>query len=1034
MGFAHRYNEKPQRGFRGKKMVVPLGFNRISVPFQTSRSGLSLASSSSLQSKYEQQLTTQVQYQYGSDSPYNASTTLAIQAQIERKIQNTANLKSSQNFLTASDSVLSKVATLTNDAQAMASNAINTLTTAEERSSLAQSVKQIVQQFFNFGNSSYEGRYLFAGSTTDVIPFSWGTDSSYTINYLGNESGIFSWSDTDILTKSNTNGVEIFGAISEPVRGKVDLNPAISGSTLLSDLNGGRGIEKGFIQVTYSLAGNSTTYEVDLSKCVSLSDVKRQLESKQNPNFSLKVDFDDNGLVISLPDNVVGSVKITESGRGTTAKQLGIPTNIQFNRENKLVCNDLNPALVSTSSLSSLLGSRASAALSFAGANNDIYIESKFNGETYIDSSGNAISLNGVNFAIQADSNIVKGEESASYDAVSRTVTIKIHPDNTTANDIINAINKASDANVIPPFSAKLSQTDKAGVNLDGTGIVSYLPGFTVTCGVTSGGSGGDLDLSGIELTNGNKTFNISFADCKTVGDMLAKLNDPQYGISATINDSKSGIDIRSRVSGADFCIGENGGATASQLGIRTVDSDTLLAEFDYGRGVSDYDGAGEKAVAYYSSVTSNSGLTFNAKSDGKEWNDYTIKFTQTTDINGKTIVSIDEETKTLNVAINSGVTTANEVIEAFNTQPGAKQFFDLQLDQTDGLNNGEGVIYLGEVKTGGGTNRGIDFTITRNDGVVLEIDVKGAKTAGDILRLINDNDANTDRLLVARLSEFGNGIELVDSSFGEKVTRVDRSLLSTSAIELGLVDYGEEYKEKTGGGGVSGVVMNGEVLNGSLFISANYGGGYAEGVSVEFVDGGESFVWDASSRTLRFGINAGVTTANDVIRIFQERASEQARSMFTIQGSSNVDGTSSSGEGLVSVGVASLAGGTDVVLKGNDPNPKEVESLFGAMIRLQNAMEKNDTREIERSALMLSNSIDKLNGARTTVGVMLTSLDNVQDQLSNENVRFQSTLDTTYYIDYADASLSYLAHQLSYQASLQVTASMFQMSLLNYL
>ncbi|MDR1484866.1 MAG: hypothetical protein LBT09_08600 [Planctomycetaceae bacterium] len=1022
--------------------IIPIGFNRSSIPSQVSRAGGNLSSGGFLKSKIEQQLTTQLQYQYGSDSPHNAAVTLAIQAQIERQAQNNSNLKNSQNFLTASDTVLSKVASLTNDAQSMALNAINTLTSAEERGTLAQSVNKILQQFYNIGNTSYAGRYLFSGSTTGVMPFEWGADSTYTLNYLGNQLDVLSWSDTDILTKSNMDGVEIFGAMSEPVRGKVDLNPSVNGSTLLSNLNAGRGVERGFIGITYTLDGKSYEYEVDLTNCVSLTDVERALETKRNPNFSLNVEYNGNGLLISLPPELRGTVKISESSKGNTARQLGIPVNTQFDSDNKLVGNDLNPAIVNTTKLTDILGTRASTKLVFAGSNNDIFIEAKYNGESYNadnsnnpDPSGSNFDLNGINFALQADPNISKGNESASFDSETQTVIIKINPDNTNANNIIDAINKAADENLIPPFKAGLTETDKSGVGLEGTGIVSFLPGFTVNCGTTSGGKGADFDLSGIELTNGKKTFNISFSDCATVGDVLAKLNDPQYGISATINETKNGIDISSRVSGADFCIGENGGLTATQLGIRTVDVDTLLSEFDFGRGVSDYDGGGEAATALYSGVAANSGLLFRAKSEGTQWNDYTIRFTQTADVNGKVIVSINEETQELNIAINSGVTTANEIVDAFNTQPGAKEFFDLQLDVTNSTNNGEGVIYLGEAKTLGGTNRGIDFSITRNDGAILEIDISGATTAGDILRLINENPANTDSLLLARLSEFGNGIELVDSSFGEFVTRVDRAKLSTSAIELGLVESGAEFREGNWGGGMSAAVFNGEVLNGSVLIAAKYAGGYAEGVKVEFVDGGElDFVWDASAGVLRFGIESGVTTANDIVRIFEEKATEQLRSMFTVQGAANIDGSSGNGDGLIAAGVVELSGGSDVILKGKDPNPKEVESLFGAMIRLQVAMENNDDREIERAAGLLSQSIDKFNSARATVGVMLTSLDNVQEHLSNESVRFQGTLETTYYIDYADTSLNYLAQQLTYQASMQITSTMFQMSLLNYL
>ncbi|MDR1924048.1 MAG: hypothetical protein LBQ66_06710 [Planctomycetaceae bacterium] len=1015
--------------------IIPLGFNRVSVPLQVHRAGNSLAGAASLMSKYEQQLTTELQYRFGSDSPYNASTTLSIQSLMERKAQNVSNLKTTQSFLSATDETLSKVSSLTNDAQAMALNALNTLTTAQERSSLAQSVNQIVQQFFSFGNNSFGGRYLFSGSVTDVMPFEWGADSYYTVNYRGNESNIFSWSDTDILSKSNMNGVEIFGAISDPVHGKVDLNPSVSGNTLLADLNGGRGVDKGFVQVTYTLNGNKNTYEIDLSKCSSLADVKRQLEGNWNPYFNLKVDIDDNGLVISLPTDLAGTVKISESGRGTVAKQLGIPTDVSFDRNSNLVCRDLNPALTSTTSLQNILGARSNVTLAFAGSNNDILIESKHNGESYTDSDGNVFPLNGVNIAILADSNVTKGNESATFDSSTQTVVIKIHPDNTTANDIIAAINQASEAGEIPPINAKLSQTDQIGTDQAGTGIVSFLPGFLVTCGTLSGGEGVDFDFTGIELTNGNMTHNISFSDCETVGELLAKLNDPSYGLYAEINESKTGIDIRSRVSGADFCIGENGGQSASQLGIRTVDFDTQLSEFDYGRGVSDYNGPGETASAKYSGTAANSSLILRAKSDGKIWNDYKINFVQTNDVNGKVVVSMDEDSKTINIAINSGVTTAKEIVEAFDTQTGAKEFFDLELDTSQTTNNGEGVVYLGQTKTEGGTNGGIDFSITRNDGTVLEIDVRGAKTAGDILRIINEHENNTDGLLVARLAEFGNGIELVDSSFGDSVLRVDRALLSTSAIELGLINYGEEYRTITNAGGVANETINENTLNGALLITAKHAGSYADGVNIEMVEGlPTGVVWDAASGTLRFQIESGVTTANDIIKMFEEQTSEQVRSMFSIQNGINADGSSSNGNGLVTTETTTMQGGQDVVLGGNDPNPKETESLFGALIRMEIGMERNDTREIERASQMLTNAIDRLHSARTTVGIMQNSLDNVQDQLSNENVRFEQTLDVTYRIDYADASISYLAQQLSYQASMQVTASMFQMSLLNYL
>jgi hypothetical protein len=234
---------------------------------------------------------------------------------------------------------------------------------------------------------------------------------------------------------------------------------------------------------------------------------------------------------------------------------------------------------------------------------------------------------------------------------------------------------------------------------------------------------------------------------------------------------------------------------------VRSLDLDTRLESLDFGRGVYDYTGPGEHASAVYVSVSDNSALRLTARNEGKDWNDYTLQFVPTNDPQGKVVVSMNEDTKTIFIGINPGVTTACEIVTAFETQPGPKQFFDLELDTSLGLNNGSGVVYDGFVKTAGGSNGGIDFTITRNDGVVLEIDIHGAETMADILRIINEHPDNRDGLIKATLSKTGNGIELVDKSFGDQITRVDRALLSTAAIELGLVNPGEEYRTKTTAG-----------------------------------------------------------------------------------------------------------------------------------------------------------------------------------------------------------------------------------------
>ncbi|MDR1271150.1 MAG: hypothetical protein LBK82_16685 [Planctomycetaceae bacterium] len=1016
--------------------IVPLSFNRTSVVLQTNRAYNSLSSAQILLSRYEDQLMTERQYRYGSDAPYNASATLSVQTLIERKTQNAANVKSTQTFLSATDSTLSLFNALTDDARAMALEAVNTTTSSTQRTALAQTVKQTVQQIFDFGNYSFENRYVFAGSTTSVLPFEWGNDS-YTVKYNGTESNIYSWSDTDLLSQSNVNGVEVFGAVSEPVRGNADLNPAVRDATLLSNLNGGNGVEKGSIRFNYKLNDQIMTFDIDLSRCVTLADVERTIENSKNPYFSVKVDLTSNGLSLSLPPETSGSITVTEVGKGTIARQLGIPTGTELTSQKPLTGRDLNPALTPTTLLDDILGSRAGTTLVFAGNNNDILLRANHNGNSVYDTeTGEELfPLNDVNIAFRADPQIVPGEEWAEYDAETKTVLINIHPDNTISNNIIRAINDAAEAGTIPPFTASVSGADQQRSDLAGTGTVTLLPGITVIEGTTNGGTGIDFDPSGIQLVNGNQTFNISLENCHTVGDLLAELNSSQYGLYVSINENRNGIDIRSRISGADFCIGENGGTTATQFGIRTADLDSRLTEFDFGRGVTDYDGPGIAATARHDNVTPNSSLILTARNEGKAWNDYTLNFVPTTDPQSKVIVSIDETAKVINIGINSGVTTACEVIDAFNAQPGPKQYFNLELDTTNGINTGEGVVYDGFETTSGGIDGGIDFTITRNDGTILEIDIRGAKTLGDVLQIINDHPDNRDGLLSASLAKFGNGIELTDKSFGENVTRVDRTMLSTTAIELGLINMGEEYRTKTEVGSQAGVSVFPEVLNGSILVTAKNVGTYANDVKIEVIEGTPpNFVYDAASKTLQFSIEPGVTTANDLVTLFQNQASSTVRSMFDVQNGTNPDGLTSNGSGLVELNSVTMTGGTDSVLKGNDPNPLETDSLFNALIRLQVAMEKNDTREMERATQLLDTAVERLDSSRASIGVMQNSLDNVQLRLSEENIQYAATLNSTLQIDFADASLNYMAQQLAYQASMQVTSAMLQMSLLNYL
>lgn len=98
-------------------------------------------------------------------------------------------------------------------------------------------------------------------------------------------------------------------------------------------------------------------------------------------------------------------------------------------------------------------------------------------------------------------------------------------------------------------------------------------------------GAGIDLD-SGIILTNGTSSVTLDFSTAETVQDIINEINNGGVAARARINDEGTGIDVFNLLSGSSLTIGENGGTTATDLGIRTLNVDTPLGRLNEGAGV----------------------------------------------------------------------------------------------------------------------------------------------------------------------------------------------------------------------------------------------------------------------------------------------------------------------------------------------------------------------------------------------------------------------------------------------------------------
>jgi len=543
--------------------ILPIPTTRISDSLTRSRLLSQLQSDQRELFRVQSQISTGRRISAPSEDAPAAQRAISLQRLLERKDQVQTNLGTNLSFLTATDSSLGGVSGLLSEIQGSALSVSDVTSSDAQRSAVAIEVDNAIQQLIDVGNQRFRGRFLFAGSQTTQQPFQ---AVGNVVQYQGNEEHLLSYSDIDVLFQTNLHGQEVFGGLSTGVQGTVDLNPILTADTRLTDLRAGSGISPGSIAIADGVT--LTPQVIDISTATTLGDVADLIEANPPPGRTLTVNISATGLELQLDTAGGGNLTVREVGSGTTAAELGILEETGVGT-GLLTGKDLDPKLRETTPLANILGVRAGTVIHPTGSNNDLVIEAAQRGPAQ----------NGVTVTFVDGGPGTAGSEAAAYDSVAKTLIVTIEDGVSTANQINTAINNQG------TFTAKLDT--KLESSNDGTGTIQATTNDPLATGITAGGSGIEFDQSaGLVIENDGQTFTISLASAVTVEDLLNILNGSPAGVLAEINDSNNGIDLRSRLSGTDFSVGENGGATATQLGVRSFTRDTRLDELNHGVGV----------------------------------------------------------------------------------------------------------------------------------------------------------------------------------------------------------------------------------------------------------------------------------------------------------------------------------------------------------------------------------------------------------------------------------------------------------------
>jgi flagellar hook-associated protein 3 FlgL len=302
----------------------------------------------------ENQVSTGKRLQVPSDDAPAALRAIDLQRAIQQKTQVQANVTSSTAALNNADNALSNVADQLNSIHAAALGVDNTLSTNSARQAVIQEINDALQSLVNLGNSNYKGSYQFAGSLTNTQPYDFEGDY---VRYAGNGKPLNNFVDTNYLLPTNVPGTDVFGGISGEVKGSVNLDPSLSSGTFVSAINGGNGISpNAAISVKVTTGSTSTSSVVDLSGATTIGDIARLIETNAPSGSQLTVDVSNNGLVITAAGG--STVQVGEIAAGKTAHELGIFTPTTATASQTINGSDLDPAVLKTTKLASLLGTQ----------------------------------------------------------------------------------------------------------------------------------------------------------------------------------------------------------------------------------------------------------------------------------------------------------------------------------------------------------------------------------------------------------------------------------------------------------------------------------------------------------------------------------------------------------------------------------------------------------------------------------------------------------------------------------------------------
>ncbi len=509
--------------------ILPLQLARVSNQLRTSIAQSQLAKTQQQLIEVQNQLATGNRINTPSDDPGNAAIVQQLQKTLEKAEAYSANIAQAKSSLGNMDATLADVSDLLLQAQTLASANVGSDVTPEARINAASIVDSLYSQALSLANKQFNGVYVFGGDKSTKAPY---TGQAGGVQFVGSTQVLSNAYDDNTQMPFMVNGGQVFGAMSARAAGAKNLNPDVSATARLIDLNGalGNGIQPGAIQVS----NGAITRTVDLSNAASIGDVINTINSANVGGITAGINAAGNGLTLTAGagDNIL----VTDPGGGSTAADLGILHKTASGNGISVVGADVTAKVTPLTKLVDLRGGAGIDPAGFKITNGTVSATIDLSTITTVEGLLNAV--NGANLGVRA----------------------QINADGS-GIDILNTTQ-----------GTEMSISEVGGTTASQLGVRTFSPSDALTDlnngkGLTLG-SGADLTIT---RTDGS-SFQVDLNGAQTAQDAIDAINaaDAGGGITASFATNGNGLILTDATSGAGALsvANANGSNVVKELGL----------------------------------------------------------------------------------------------------------------------------------------------------------------------------------------------------------------------------------------------------------------------------------------------------------------------------------------------------------------------------------------------------------------------------------------------------------------------------------